>query len=113
MLSALGIYGVTAYGVAQRTKEIGVRIAIGAQRRDVLRMIMGGALRLAGAGVLIGLVASLVGARLLASQLYGVSARDPFTYAAICCLLAAVALLASWVPAFRATRIDPMAALRA
>ena len=113
VLSALGIYGVTAYGVAQRTKEIGVRIAIGAQRRDVLRMIMGSALRLAGTGVLIGLGAALIGARLLASQLYGVSARDPFTYAAICGLLAAVALVASWVPAFRATRIDPMAALRA
>jgi ABC-type antimicrobial peptide transport system permease subunit len=99
--------------VAQRTKEIGVRIAIGAQRRDVLRMIMGSALRLAGTGVLIGLGAALIGARLLSSQLYGVSARDPFTYAAICALLAAVALVASWVPAFRATRIDPMAALRA
>jgi predicted permease len=113
VLSALGIYGVTAYGVAQRTKEIGVRIAIGAQRRDVLRMIMGGALRLAGTGVLIGLLAALIGARLLASQLYGVGARDPFTYAAICALLATVALVASWVPAWRATRIDPMAALRA
>jgi len=90
-----------------------VRIAIGAQRRDVLRMIMGGALRLAGVGVLIGLAVALVGARLLASQLYGVGARDPFTYAAICALLAAVALVASWVPAWRATRIDPMAALRA
>jgi predicted permease len=113
VLSALGIYGVTAYGVAQRTREIGVRIAIGAQRRDVLRMIMGGALRLAGAGVLIGLAAALIGARLLASQLYGVSARDPLTYAAISALLAGVALVASWLPAHRATRVDPMSALRA
>ena len=113
VLSALGIYGVTAYGVTQRTREIGVRIAIGARRRDVLRMVMVGAVRLAALGVCIGLFAALAGARLLASQLYGVSARDPLTYAAISLLLALVALAASLLPALRATRVDPMSALRA
>src|SRR5205823_722509 len=94
LLSALGIYGVTAYGVTQRTREIGVRIAIGAQRRDVLNLIMGGALRLVALGVAIGLLAALAGAQLLASQLYGVSVRDPLTFLAIPVLLALVALLA-------------------
>ena len=111
-LSALGIYGVTAYGVTQRTREIGVRIAVGAQRRDVLRMVMGEALRLAGLGVAIGLLLALAGARLLAAQLYGVSARDPLTFAAIPLLLALVALFASFLPARRAASVDPMAALR-
>ncbi len=113
VLSALGIYGVTSYAVTQRTREIGVRIAVGAQRRDVLTMVMGGALRLAGLGVAIGLAVALVGARVLASELYGVGARDPLTYAGIAVLLAAVALIASWLPARRATRVDPAVALRA
>ena len=113
VLSALGIYGVTSYAVTQRTREIGVRIAIGAQASDVLGMVMGNALRLAGAGLLLGLCAALLGARVLGSQLYGVSARDPLTYLAISGVLAAVALLAAWLPARRATRVDPMTALRA
>jgi putative ABC transport system permease protein len=112
-LSALGIYGVTSYAVTQRTREIGVRIAIGAQPRDVLAMVMGSALRLSGIGVGIGLLVSLLGARVLASLLYGVSARDPLTYTGIAALLAAVALFASWLPARRATRVDPAVALRA
>jgi len=112
VLSALGIYGVTAYGVTQRTREIGVRIAIGAQRRDVLRMVMWGALKLAAAGVALGLCGAMAGARLLSSQLYGVGSRDPLTYAAISGLLTAVALVASWLPARRATRVDPVIALR-
>jgi len=113
VLSALGIYGVTAYGVTQRTRELGVRIAIGAQRADVLRMVLVGAVKLAALGVGLGLAGALIGARLLASQLYGVGARDPLTYAAMSALLAAVALVASWLPARRATRVDPMVALRA
>ena len=113
VLSALGIYGVTSYAVSQRTREIGVRIAIGAQAGDVLRMVMGNALRLAGAGVVLGLCAALLFARVLSSQLYGVSGRDPLTYAAISAALAGVALLASWLPARRATRVDPAQALRA
>ena len=112
-LSALGIYGVTSYAVTQRTREIGVRIAIGAQASDVLRMVMGRALRLAGLGVGLGLCAALPGARILSAQLYGVSARDPATYAGISAVLAAVALLASWLPARRAARVDPAVALRA
>ncbi len=113
VLSALGIYGVTSYAVTQRTREIGVRIAIGAQTADVIRMVMGNALRLAGAGVGLGLCAALLGARALSSQLYGVSARDPLTYAGISAVLAAVAVLASWLPARRATRVDPAVALKA
>ena len=81
VLSALGIYGVTAYGVTQRTREFGVRIAIGAQRGDVLRMVMAGAVKLAALGVALGVGGALIGARLLDSQLYGVGARDPLTYA--------------------------------
>jgi putative ABC transport system permease protein len=112
-LSALGIYGVTSYAVTQRTREIGVRLAIGAQPRDVLAMVMGGALRLAALGVGLGLLVSLLGARILAAQLYGVGARDPLTYLGIAALLAAVAVFASWLPARRATRVDPAVALRA
>ena len=113
VLSALGIYGVTAYGVTQRTREIGVRLAVGAQRSDVVRMVMGGAVRLAVLGVAIGLVGALAGARLLSSQLYGIRSRDPLTLASISALLAVVALVASWLPAQRATRVDPIIALRA
>ncbi len=113
ILSALGIYGVTAYGVTQRTREIGVRIAVGAQRADVLRLVLKGALRVVGLGVVIGILGALAGSRLLESQLYGVSQRDPVTYLAISALLSLVALLASLFPALRATRVDPMSALRA
>ena len=113
VLSAVGIYGVTAYGVAQRTREIGVRIAIGAQSGDVLRMVMGGALRLAGLGVLLGLGTAMAVAGALSSLLYGVSARDPVTYGAISLALVAVALFASFLPARRAARVDPAVSLRA
>src|SRR5207237_302733 len=92
-LSALGIYGVTAYGVTQRTKELGVRIAIGAQQGDVLRMVMFGAVKLAAIGVGVGLTGALLGARLLSSQLYGVDSRDPLTYAGKSTLLAILGLL--------------------
>jgi predicted permease len=112
LLSAVGIYGVTAYGVAQRTREIGLRIAIGAQAGDVLRMVMGGALRLAVVGVVLGLGAALAMAGAISSLLYGVSARDPLTYLAISATLVGVALFASFLPAHRATRVDPMTALR-
>jgi len=113
VLSALGIYGVTAYGVTQRTREIGVRIAIGAQRADVLRMVMAGAAKLAGIGVLIGLCGAFALAQLIKAQLFAVSAADPMTYLSISVLLALVALLASLFPALRATRVDPISALRA
>jgi predicted permease len=111
-LCAVGIYGVTAYGVTQRTREIGVRIAIGATRGEVIRMVLHSTARLAGLGVAIGLCAALIVARLLESQLFGVSSRDPLTYASISLLLGLLAIAASVFPALRAARIDPMTALR-
>lgn len=113
LLSAVGIYGVTSYGVAQRTREIGVRMAIGASGGVVVRMVLGGALRMVGLGLAIGTAGALAGSRLIAAQLYGVSPQDPATYLIFAAVLALVALAASGIPALRATRIDPMAALRA
>src|SRR5262249_59651685 len=113
VLSALGIYGVPSYAVSQRTREIGVRIAIGAQASDVLGMIMSRALKLAGVGLALGLLVAFAGARVLSTQLYGVSERDPLTYAAISALLAAVAGAASRLPARRAARGGPSLAPRA
>jgi len=98
--------------VAQRTRELGVRMAIGASGPDVLRLVLREALLLAAAGVAIGTVAALASAKVLASQLYGISARDPLTFLAVVGLLSLVALIASALPAFRASRIDPMTALR-
>ncbi len=110
-LGMVGIYGVISYVVAQRTREIGVRMALGAERRDVMRMVLGGALTLAGIGVAVGLVAAAGLTRLMASLLYGVSPLDPLTFASVALALTAVALLASWLPARRAARVDPMRAL--
>ena len=112
LLSALGIYGVTSYAVAQRTREIGVRMAIGAQASDVLRMVLRDALRLVGLGLVLGLAGALAGAQLIGSLLYGVGPRDPVTYLGISALLGGVAVLASLVPALRAARVPPMSALR-
>ena len=111
-LAAVGLFGLVRYSVTQRTQEIGVRMALGAARRDVLGMVLGEALRLALAGVAGGLVASFALTRVLSSLLYGVSASDPLTFAATGALLVLVALGASWLPAYRATRIDPLVALR-
>ena len=112
VIAALGLYGVLAYTVAQRSHEMGVRVALGAQRGDVLRLVVGQGTRLAVVGVAIGAVAALAGGRALASRLYGVSASDPFTLTAVAGTLVAVAVLASWLPARRATRVDPVVALR-
>lgn len=112
ILAAIGIYGVMAYSVALRTQEIGIRMALGAQRQDVLRLVLGQGARIAFFGVAIGLAAAAALARLLSSLLFSVSARDPLTFAAVAVLLAAVALLACYVPARRALRIDPIIALR-
>jgi putative ABC transport system permease protein len=113
LLASLGIYGVIAYASAQRAREFGVRIALGAGRSDVLRDVLGGALRLTTLGVAIGLAASFALTRVLQSQLYEVSATDPVVLTSIAVLLTGVALLASYLPARRATAVDPITALRA
>jgi predicted permease len=112
VLAAVGIYGVLAYSVRQRTQEIGVRMALGARATDVLRMVAGAGMRLVGIGVVIGTIAALVLSRVLASQLYGITPTDPPTFAAAIAFLGAIALLATYIPARRATRVPPMTALR-
>ena len=112
-LGAVGLYGVLAFTVAQRAREIGVRIAVGASQRDVVALVVGDAARLAGIGLAAGLVLAVAAARLLRSQIFGVSPLDPVTFVAVVVLLAAVALLAAWVPARRAARVDPIVALSA
>jgi predicted permease len=112
VLSAVGIYGLIAYAVSQRTHEIGVRVAVGAQQRDVLRLIVGDGAKLAFFGIAIGIVAAFALTRLMASLLFEVAPTDPETFAVVAVLLAAVALMACYIPARRATRVDPMVALR-
>ncbi len=113
LLSALGVYGVTAFVTSQRTREIGVRIALGAQPGAVLRLVLGGGLRLAAVSLALGLVAALGLTQLLAQQLYEVSPLDPMILSGVPLLLAGVALFACWIPARRATKVDPLVALRA
>jgi putative ABC transport system permease protein len=112
ILASVGIYGLTAYAVGQRTHEIGIRMALGAQRRNVLRLVLAEGARLVFIGILIGLVGGLVLTRLMRSMLYEVKPADPATYAAVAVLLAILALLACYLPARRAASVEPMAALR-
>ncbi|MBC7931089.1 MAG: FtsX-like permease family protein, partial [Rubrivivax sp.] len=112
LLALVGIYGVISYAVTQRTREIAIRVALGAQGRDVLRLVLRHGLLLAGVGVAIGVVGALALARLMRGLLFGVSAADPVVFGGVSLLLLAVALAACLVPARRATRVDPMVALR-
>jgi putative ABC transport system permease protein len=111
-LVAVGLYGVIAFFVTRRTQEIGIRMAIGAQRSDVLRLVLGEGLRLAAFGVIIGVIASLATSRLLSSLLFGISANDPFTLAGVALVLSLISLAASYIPARRAMRVNPITALR-
>jgi len=112
LLASLGIYGVVSYLVGQRTQEIGIRLALGAQRRDVLQLILNHGMKMALVGVGIGVVAAFGLTRLMSKMLFGVSATDLTTFVSISVLLSVVALLACYLPARRATKVDPLIALR-
>ena len=112
VLAGVGLYGVLSFSVAQRSKEIGIRIALGSQVRGVISRVIRDGLWLAGIGLLIGTCAAIGLTRLMTNMIYGVSATDPMTFGAGIVLLAAVALAASWIPALRAARADPVKALR-
>ncbi|MBV9622501.1 MAG: FtsX-like permease family protein [Acidobacteria bacterium] len=112
MLASAGVFGVMAHSVSRRTREIGVRVALGANSRDVLTMVLGQGFRTILVGVFIGVAGSLALTRVIQSFLFGVSATDPLTFCAVVVFLAAVALLACYIPARRATKVDPMLALR-
>jgi putative ABC transport system permease protein len=112
LLAAIGIYGVITFWVAQRTRELGIRAALGARQNDLLRLVISQALVLVGAGVAIGLAAAFGLTRVMASLLFGVSATDPVTFALLAAMLGLVALVASFIPAWRAARVAPIVALR-
>jgi putative ABC transport system permease protein len=111
-LSALGTYSVLSYSIAQRTREIGLRMAMGAQRGNVLRLVVGGGMRLALVGIAVGTAATLALTRLMTDMLFGVRATDPATFCAVIAMLVISTLLASYIPARRAIRVDPIVALR-
>jgi putative ABC transport system permease protein len=113
LLAVVGIYGVIAYSVAQRTQELGIRIALGAGKSDILRLVIGNGLALTAAGIAAGIAVSLAATRLMSGLLFETSATDPVAFVASAILFVAVAVVASYLPARRATRIDPTGALRA
>src|SRR5207249_2767097 len=112
LLAAIGIYGLLAYAVGQRRRELGIRLALGASRGDVVSQVVGDGIRLAAAGIGLGVVVALAVTRLLTALLYGVGATDPATFVGVVALLAVVSLVASYLPARRAAQVDPMVALR-
>jgi ABC-type antimicrobial peptide transport system permease subunit len=112
LLSSIGIYGVISYLVGQQTREIGIRMALGAQRKDVLHLILGAGVKAALLGIGIGIAAAVGLTRLMSGMLYGVTATDPLTFVGVAVLLVTVALFACYIPARRAMRVDPMVALR-
>jgi putative ABC transport system permease protein len=112
LLATVGIYGVASFAVARRTREIGIRSALGAQRSDVFRLVVGESMRRVAIGLAAGLLGAFGLARVLASQLYGVGMVDPLTFTATPLILGGVALIASWIPARRAAHVDPLVALR-
>lgn len=112
LLATLGIYGVIAYLVGQRTHELGIRIALGAKRRDVLRLVLNHGMKMALGGVALGLLVALALTRVLTKMVYGVSPTDPATFITLTLLLISVALLACMIPAWRAAKVDPLVALR-
>jgi ABC-type antimicrobial peptide transport system permease subunit len=112
LLAAVGLYSVLAYLVTQRTREIGIRMALGAQHKDILRLVIGHGGRLTVAGLALGVIAALFFTRLLSSLLFGVTAKDPLTFAGVVTVMALVALAACYVPAHRAMRVEPTVALR-
>jgi len=113
LLATAGVFGVMAYSVSQRTNEIGIRIALGAGKNSIFRLVVGQAMTIVAISLVAGLVGAFAATRLLNSLLFGVGASDPITFAGIVLLVSAVGFIAAWVPARRATRVDPIVALRA